>query len=332
MSEGDRTRTQSPSSLRRSGSNTVSVVMSTYNRENWLRQAVDSVLRQNGVDLELIIVNNGCVDGTANYLDSVDDSRVKVIVHDENIGMVPAKNSGLSEARGDWVALIDDDDVWAPDKLLRQLTEVESTGLEWSTTGCVYINGDLEIIGGVPPPSPDVLVGDLVRRYTLQGGASAFLWRRGTMQSDLINESVPNMSDWELSLRLARRSRPAVVYAPLVGYRQHASSMSQTTNAFPAELDRMAAIFEEIVSEKSRPYVYEFVGSQLLRRNRRAEAGRFFVKAMVNGRVSAGARFASVWLPESFRNWLRVKLWSDPAWMAEGEAWLGPMRRQSDTV
>jgi len=303
------------------------VVMTSYGRPGWLSQAVESVLGQAEVDLELIIVNNGSDSATTGYLDSLSDSRVSVEHHPENLGTVGGKNAGISIATGDWLALIDDDDVWAPDKLARQLASVEATGAKWSTTGCVYVNEDLEIVGGQPPLDVATLMRDLNRQYTLQAGMSAFLWRRGHLQSDLVNSEVPNMSDWDLALRLAAQGPPALVEAPLVAYRQHGTAMSsQRAEVFIAELERMAETFEGIDPEVTRPHVYQFIGSQMLRRDRPGAAARFYLRALASGQLSAVPRLVTLPLPRAARQWLRLHVNSDASWIAEAEAWLQSVR------
>lgn len=306
----------------------VSVVVSTFNRIAWLRQAVRSVLTQTHENLELVVVNNGASDGTTEYLASLTDPRVRIVHHEQNIGMIPGQNSGLSVARGRWLALIDDDDVWASKKIASQLSEIDSSESVWSTAGCVYVDANLEVIGGNPPGPVSSLMKNLTKEYTLQAGTSAFLWRKGILESDLMNGQVPNMSDWELALRLAEKGPPALVSEPLVGYRQHDSAMSQKTEVFLFELERMAEINHEIDPAEAKHLVYQFTGSQLLRRNQRVAASHFFIKAIGGGRFSALTRLATVPLPKRTRLWLRLHVYSDAAWINQGEAWLQPLRNE----
>jgi glycosyltransferase involved in cell wall biosynthesis len=99
----------------------VSVVVPTRNRSALLELTLRSVLCQRDVDLELIVVDEGSTDDTPTMLAAVADSRLRVIRNDTPRGVSAARNRGAASARADWVAFLDDDDLWAPDKLTRQL-------------------------------------------------------------------------------------------------------------------------------------------------------------------------------------------------------------------
>src|ERR1700758_225015 len=97
----------------------VSVVLPTHNRLHLLPVAIGSILRQEGVELELIVVDDGSTDGTGAWLDrlAAAEPRVKVVHHDRPRLMSGARNAGIARASSPWVAFCDDDDVWAPGKL-----------------------------------------------------------------------------------------------------------------------------------------------------------------------------------------------------------------------
>ncbi len=97
----------------------VSVVILTYNRSSLLLEALASVLQQTFTDFEIIIVNDGSTDDTVERLKPLHD-RIRLI-NQANAGLGAARNRGVSEARGTYVALLDDDDVWRPEKLAIQI-------------------------------------------------------------------------------------------------------------------------------------------------------------------------------------------------------------------
>ncbi len=104
----------------------VSVVMAVYNGEDYVREAVDSILGQSYRHFEFIIVNDGSTDGTASILDAVDDGRVQVIHLPENGGAAEALNRGIAAARGRWIAIQDADDISLPIRLEQQLHYLRS--------------------------------------------------------------------------------------------------------------------------------------------------------------------------------------------------------------
>src|SRR5262245_10224002 len=102
----------------------VSVVIPTYNRARTLGRAVQSVLRQAGIDLELVVVDDGSTEPPGDNLAEVmaNDRRVRCIRHTENRGAQAARNSGIREARGGWIAFLDSDDYWLPGSLAIRLS------------------------------------------------------------------------------------------------------------------------------------------------------------------------------------------------------------------
>ncbi|MFB5662615.1 glycosyltransferase family 2 protein [Alteribacillus sp. HJP-4] len=98
----------------------ISVIIPTRNREKLLSQAVNSVLQQTHEHLELIIVDEASDDGTEEYIKSIDDQRIHYIRHDQPKGGNIARNNGFKQAAGDYIAFLDDDDIWSRKKLEKQ--------------------------------------------------------------------------------------------------------------------------------------------------------------------------------------------------------------------
>src|SRR4051794_37222555 len=91
----------------------VSVILPTHNRSSMLRQALRSALDQERVDLEVIVVDDGSTDDTQEVLSRTYDERLSVIHNERPVGVARARNAAISRARGEWVAFLDDDDLWA---------------------------------------------------------------------------------------------------------------------------------------------------------------------------------------------------------------------------
>ena len=135
----------------------VSVIVPSRNRRRLLALALASVLDQRDVRLEVIVVDEGSADGTAAMVGSIADARVRLIRHDVPLGKSAARNRGIAEARGEWIAFLDDDDLWAPDKLALQLEALRLSNRHWAYTGAVNITEAHRIIGGAAPrPAEDV--------------------------------------------------------------------------------------------------------------------------------------------------------------------------------
>lgn len=104
----------------------VSVLMPVYNDGRYVRDAVDSILTQTFSDFELIIVNDGSTDETAQLLASYSDPRIRIIVHEANRGRPHARNSALDAARGKYIVWMDADDISLPDRLAKQYAFMEA--------------------------------------------------------------------------------------------------------------------------------------------------------------------------------------------------------------
>mgnify|MGYP001146457269 FL=1 len=99
----------------------VSVVIPAYNAELYIKHAIDSILCQSHSDLEVIIVNDGSTDNTQAIVMSFTDPRVR-LVNKTNGGMSSARNAGVDQAKGEYLAFLDADDYWMPDKLEKQIS------------------------------------------------------------------------------------------------------------------------------------------------------------------------------------------------------------------
>ncbi|MBW2258128.1 MAG: glycosyltransferase family 2 protein, partial [Deltaproteobacteria bacterium] len=99
----------------------VSVVIPVYNRERYIGQAIDSILSQSFRDFELIVVDDGSSDGTPAVVERCGDPRVRLVRHETNQGIPRTRNRGLLEARGEYVAWLDSDDVALPQRLRVQV-------------------------------------------------------------------------------------------------------------------------------------------------------------------------------------------------------------------
>lgn len=114
----------------------VSVIIPTYDRADVIGRAVDSVLGQTLTDLELLVVDDGSMDETPHVLAEYDDDRLTYLRHDENRGGSAARNTGLDAATGEYVAFLDSDDAWRPEKLERQVAVLDERSDDWVAVYC----------------------------------------------------------------------------------------------------------------------------------------------------------------------------------------------------
>ncbi len=313
----------------------VSVVVATRNRRPLLARALRSVLAQQGVDLQVIVVDDGSDDGTAGYLHDLGDHRLTVITHEQARGVTAARNAGIERACGAFVAFIDDDDVWAPEKLLDQLRAMEDTpSARWACTGAVLVDPDLRILGPQDPPR-DTDLGDLLlARNAIPGGASGVL-----AATDLVREvggfdaALSRLADWDLWIRLALRSPCASTPRTLVAYVVHLSGMAHDVAGSETELAR---IEDKYRSERrargirlDEAFWLWYFAQLHLRSGRRLAAARCHARLARSHREHRRWLVAAVGLVWPGVQGLRDRASGKrmpPAWRGTVEEWLGPFR------
>lgn len=106
---------------------TVSVIMPAYNAERFIEEAIRSVMAQTVTDWELLVLDDGSTDGTADIVCQIaaEDERIRYLPNEQNMGVARTRNRGFDLCNGKYVALLDSDDVWLPDKLARQIAYLE---------------------------------------------------------------------------------------------------------------------------------------------------------------------------------------------------------------
>jgi glycosyltransferase involved in cell wall biosynthesis len=186
---------------------TVSVVLPSYNRANLLPQAIQSVLAQTCSSWELIVVDDGSNDGTEQTVRSFSSTRIKYLRHSLNRGAGCARNTGIQAARGSYVAFLDSDDEWLPEKLAKDVDTFESSdaslGLVYS--GTALVDADGKSVQGVLPPMEGRVLQNLLRRNFINSCSSATVRRDVLRLVGGFDETLPTQQDWDLWLRIAKR-------------------------------------------------------------------------------------------------------------------------------
>jgi glycosyltransferase involved in cell wall biosynthesis len=311
----------------------VSVVVPTHNRSSMLAMTLRSVLWQRDVDLEVVVVDDGSTDDTAEVVAGLGDTRIRVVRHEQPRGVAAARNRGAEEATAEWITFLDDDDLWAPDKLTRQLHAAREGGRNWAYTGTVNIDDELEVLGGMPPPSPERIVELLPRFDAVPGGGSNVVVHRDTLaRAGKFDSRLHNTEDWEMWIRLAKLGPPAWVCSPLVAKRAHNRNSSLDTS----EILAGSALIERLHGIKvDRGITYRWLAQSCLRTGRRATAVRYFAAAALQGQARNVAGDLGVILRRRARRHLlgdrgpEAVSYRHPQWIAEARAWLDALVARS---
>ena len=238
----------------------VSVIIPTFNHARLLGRAVRSVLGQTWQSYELIIVDDGSSDETPEVIAGFADERIRAIKHEQNKGKSAALNNAGAVAQGSYVAFLDDDDEWLPEKLGKQVKLLDEAP---SGVGLIYTWRQLvDETGETPPATAGMSMrGDLYEqmlRWNLPVPASTWMVTREALESvGGFNEKIRVSNDLEFIVRLCERGwHVDVVPQVLVVKYKHA--LAQLTDPTPenvearkAELERHMRHFEEKL--RSRP-------------------------------------------------------------------------------
>lgn len=213
----------------------VSVIITTRNRAQYLKEAIESVLAAQGncFEKELIVVDDGSTDDTAEMLKSYPVTCIRL----EGVGMANARNAGLQAARGDFVTLLDDDDIWLPNNIAVQLALFE----QHPEYGAVHAQSQLvdhdKQPFGDPIPSGPLPSGWLFEELLTYWPQVGTIVTRTTVARD-VGDMDPKLSgdtDWDWLLRVARKYPIGRVEQPVLLFRQRGTAEEELSwRRFPA--------------------------------------------------------------------------------------------------
>lgn len=294
----------------------VSVVIPTYNRPQFLKGAIETAVSQTYADIEIVVVDDGSNTEYATEIVSQYSDDVRCITHDENRGLSAARNTGIANGDGQYIAFLHDDDRWDKTKLAKQVNALEATpeaGLATCRLASINSDGDLLRCDGAVV---DGDIADDIYTRNLIGTPSRVMVRRSVLPSERpFDEELPTKQDWDFYIRLCQEWGIAGVGEILCFRTRHGGMAS---NPADAEDDNMQVIEkhrEEIKrrglwSETIANY-HEKVGVTYLLDGQGASARRFLWRAFSGG--PSVTRFALVGLClfpyRIFEFVLRTKRW-----------------------
>lgn len=193
----------------------VSIVLPTYNRHRLVCRAVDSVLDQSYRAFELIVVDDGSTDATADRLTGYGD-RITVIKQ-ANRGVSAARNAGIQAASGEFIALLDSDDVWLPQKLERQIAFFRANPkAEICQTEEIWIRNGVRVNPGKRHKKHSGMIFEKTLPLCLVSPSAVMLRKSLFDEVGLFDESLPACEDYDLWLRISWRYPVHLIDAPLI--------------------------------------------------------------------------------------------------------------------
>lgn len=210
----------------------ISVVMSVYNGEKYLQEAVDSILKQTFIDFEFIIINDGSTDKTREILELYSDPRIRLF-HQDNIGLTISLNRGLKLAKGEYIARMDADDISLPLRFWNQVAFLDKNKNVGIVGGnCIIINSKGEETGFYRVPLKPLQI------YWASNIANPFVHPSVMIRNSLLkqnaiqyDERFSTTQDYELWVRFLKISTGANIKEFLVKYRQTSNNTSSKYRA-----------------------------------------------------------------------------------------------------
>lgn len=261
----------------------VSVVIPTWNRAHCIRTAIDSARAQRGVQVEIVVIDDGSIDDTAAVIAACGDA-VKYF-HQENRGIAAARNAGIRRCTGRYVAFLDSDDYWLPEKLPRQLAlfhQHPEYGMVASQCASVRVDGSFRR-SNRPGRSGSVLE-DLFRKNFIRT-SSAVIRRECFDAVGLFDETLKECEEYDLWLRVAARYPVGFLNEPLAVYVDNDDGAS--IDSLAGRLLRLQVLEKQYLQRRIPARLYRrriadtchYIGRHYCARGNRADGLRYLQRA-----------------------------------------------------
>lgn len=282
---------------------TVSVVVPTYNRLDYLRETVASVLGQTFADFELIVVDDGSVDGTADQLATLSDPRVRCLRLEHTGNIARVRNAGAARAAGRYLCFLDSDDLWRTDKLEIQTERTIHAGVRWSYTGFELVDATGRALPETTPrwfsPSGNIAESVIATRAPV-ALCTVLLERSLFRELEGFDEDAELIlrEDFELLARLAVAAPTVAIPTVLAQIRHHpgrtthasagAAPFVVTVRAYTRLLDRLTEPKLRRTARRRRAHHLRQAALRTLRAGRIGAAAAYAVRAIRDTVASVG--------------------------------------------
>jgi glycosyltransferase involved in cell wall biosynthesis len=207
----------------------VSVIIPTYQHRDFILRTLSSVFEQTLTDYEIIVVNDGSMDDTAALLAPLIESGRITYIEQPNQGQSRARNTGLARARGEYIAFLDDDDIWPPNKLASQVAFLDSSASIGMVGGTFQAIDEHDAPRYAGPFHPSITFESLFTANPFHSPGQTLI--RASLLRDVggLNATIWGADDWDLWFRIAQRSAIVMRNEIALYYRLHAHNASKQT-------------------------------------------------------------------------------------------------------
>ncbi len=275
-----------------------SIIIPAYNAAGWVKRAIDSTLTQTYSLREVLVVNDGSTDATAEVLARYGD--VIRVLTQPNGGLSSARNLGISEARGEYLAFLDADDYWLPEKLARQVACLQQDrSLGFCSTRTRVVSPDGEVLGTWDCPTMDstLLRTLFLRHASIPGSGSGVLMRSQLFKhTGGFDTQLRSLEDIDMWMRLASLSDYACVDEILTVITKSPTSMSGNLNVMRQSAIQVMKKNRRLLSQKERGRFWRVAYAGMLtdyakwelRRGQRLAAIVHLMEALLRAPIARG--------------------------------------------
>lgn len=250
----------------------VSVVIPTYNRTDFVRPAILSVLNQTYQDFEIIVVDDGTTKNTSDLITALHSKKIKYIRHEYNKGEAETRNTGILNSNGQYIAFLDDDDEWFSEKLKLQVNKIENSpqqiGLIYTgLLGCHYRENKLLYQWQYIPLHKGNTYYTLMKKNFIYTPSSVLIRRRCMEQIGLFNPEIAYGLDYDYWIRISEQFDFEYLAEPLVKYRLHENGLSNNNELKVQGAQDLAMKYgKQITANNYWRSIYLHLGIELCRK------------------------------------------------------------------
>ena len=278
----------------------ISVIIPAFNHEEFIGEALDSVLDQTYRNLEVIVVDDGSTDNTKEVLKRYEEE-IKYI-YQQNRGVSSARNRGIAISRGEFIAFLDADDIWLPEKLEVQLNLMEGEGsiglVGCGRYGMDYSGNTMEGLLGKNYSNHVEFLNQLLIGNIFRGGSTgAFVKKECFEKVGLFDESMRFGEDWDMWIRIAKLYKVRFVDKPMVKVRQHDSPKGyRNLKTMESNIRRLIKKNEDLypwsIKRKAYSRMYTDMAMHCLNEKKKLKAAFFLISAICSYplRINRGDR------------------------------------------
>jgi len=233
----------------------VSVIIPVYNREGTIKRAIQSVLEQTYCNVEVIVVDDCSDDHTRSVVSSIQDNRLYLLCQNERRGANAARNKGINNAKGDYIAFQDSDDEWLPNKLERQIELMEKQGFLGSYCAFYYYSDGQRFIFPRDFYNIDKYQSNLktLIKYDSVVSTQTLIISRKILKmldNQYFDEHMPRMQDFDFVVRILQQADLAYVNEPLVNVYKTRISITTDNNALYQAFARLLHKYKDFLDIK----------------------------------------------------------------------------------